>query len=189
MVVLGKIIVAMTMEGGIGKDGGIPWKIPEDMKFFKQETQLAPVDKRNAVIMGRHTWNSLKCRPLPNRLNIIVSKSLWDTYDELSDVSRAVFVPDFAAAINIVETADDIHAVYAIGGMQIYRYALSHPLFTKLLVTKIIKPDYECDTFFPCTVASECGWDLNLTEHLETQIITNNAVEISINEITLSKNK
>ena len=185
MVVLGKIIVAMTMEGGIGKDGGIPWRIPEDMKFFKQETLLAPVHKKNAVIMGRHTWNSLNCRPLPNRLNIIVSKSLWE-----ADASRAVFVPNFAAAIDIVEkAADEIHAVYAIGGTQIYRSALSHPLFTKLLVTKIIKPNYECDTFFPCTFAYECGWDLNLTEHLETQIITNNAVEISINEITLSKNK
>lgn len=185
-MVLGKIIVAMTMEGGIGKDGGIPWRIPEDMKFFKQETQLAPVDKKNAVIMGRHTWNSLNCRPLPNRLNIIVSMSLCDHQAD----TRVVFVPDFAAAIEIVEkAADEIHAVYAIGGTQIYRSALSHPLFTKLLVTKIIKPDYECDTFFPCTFASECGWQLNLAEHLETQTMTDNAVEISINEITLSKSK
>lgn len=186
-MVLGKIIVAMTMEGGIGKDGGIPWRIPEDMKFFKQETLLAPVNKKNAVIMGRHTWTSLNCRPLPNRLNIIVSKSLCGTD---ADASRAVFVPDFAAAIDIVaKAADEIHAVYAIGGTQIYRSALSHPMFTKLLVTKIIKPDYECDTFFPCAFASECGWHLNLTEHLEAKIMTDNAVEFSINEITLSNNK
>lgn len=65
------VIVACTPAGGIGRDGGIPWNIPEDMKHFKQVTE------GQCVIMGRKTWESIpkKFRPLPGRLNIVLSRN------------------------------------------------------------------------------------------------------------------
>lgn len=70
-------MVAATQRGGIGIAGNLPWKLPGDMKFFKQITSACQDEnKMNAVILGRTTWESLpvKFRPLPGRLNIILSR-------------------------------------------------------------------------------------------------------------------
>lgn len=68
---------------GIGKNGGIPWSIPEDMRWFREYT------KDSIVIMGRKTWDSLPTKPLPNRINIVMSRSVIPPVDsEVSGVSR-----------------------------------------------------------------------------------------------------
>merc|ERR1711972_1237626 len=74
------VIVATTQKGGIGKDGTIPWKLPEDMGHFKKVTTAAPHGKINAVIMGRKTWDSIPVnfRPLPDRINVVLSRSSAD---------------------------------------------------------------------------------------------------------------
>ena len=66
------IIVAYDTQRGIGKGGTIPWKLPGDMKMFKEMTSQP---NKNCVIMGRKTWESIdiKYRPLPNRINIVLS--------------------------------------------------------------------------------------------------------------------
>lgn len=77
-------ILACTHDGGIGLNGKLPWRLKEDMKLFKKITTTIqnPNDKEkgklNAVIMGRKTWESIpmKFRPLPNRINIILSKTI-----------------------------------------------------------------------------------------------------------------
>ena len=72
-----QIVVATTLERGIGLDGGMPWNLPKDMKYFKEITiKTRDSSKRNAVIMGRKTWDSIpaKFRPLANRANIIISR-------------------------------------------------------------------------------------------------------------------
>ena len=77
-------ILACTHNGGIGLNGKLPWRLKEDMKLFKRITTTIqnPNDKEkgklNAVIMGRKTWESIpmKFRPLPNRINIILSKTI-----------------------------------------------------------------------------------------------------------------
>ncbi len=64
---------------GIGKDGTMPWNLPGDMAYFKAlTTQTRDSNKQNAVIMGRRTWDSIpaKFRPLSNRINIVLSRSL-----------------------------------------------------------------------------------------------------------------
>ena len=78
------IVVACTKEGGIGKGGQLPWKLPGDMAYFKRvttDTEGAPPDVRNAVIMGRKTWESIpqKFRPLPGRLNVVLTRSSAST--------------------------------------------------------------------------------------------------------------
>jgi dihydrofolate reductase len=59
------IIAAIAQNGIVGKNGTMPWKIPEEMKFFKEKTTNHP------IIMGRKTWDSLYSKPLKNRYNII----------------------------------------------------------------------------------------------------------------------
>src|SRR5271169_1690094 len=71
------IIVAFDSQYGIGKKGGLAWKLPLDLKHFKEiTTTVADPAKKNAVIMGRKTWESLppKFQPLPGRVNLVLSK-------------------------------------------------------------------------------------------------------------------
>jgi len=72
------LVVAATQRGGIGLNNSIPWKLSTDMKFFKKVTSTTTdASKLNAVIMGRKTWDSIpqKFRPLPGRLNIVLTRS------------------------------------------------------------------------------------------------------------------
>ena len=72
------MVVAATKEWGIGAGGSLPWRLPGDMAFFKAlTTKTADPHRVNAVILGRATWDSLppKFRPLPGRLNVVVSAS------------------------------------------------------------------------------------------------------------------
>lgn len=76
------MVVAMTLTNGVGKDGGLPWRLKGEMAYFRSVTShLTEDDKkqeaRNAVIMGRKTWASIppKFRPLPDRINIVISRT------------------------------------------------------------------------------------------------------------------
>ncbi len=72
------IVVAATADGGIGKDGKLPWELPTDMAFFRTTTtKVSDSRKQNAVIMGRKTWASIpaRFRPLKGRLNVVLSSS------------------------------------------------------------------------------------------------------------------
>jgi dihydrofolate reductase len=71
-------VLAATPTGGIGLDGGLPWRLPGEMAFFRDlTTKTRDAAKRNAVLMGRKTWDSLppKFKPLPGRLNVVLSAS------------------------------------------------------------------------------------------------------------------
>ncbi|WAR58751.1 hypothetical protein PtB15_10B90 [Puccinia triticina] len=74
------LIVCATKSNGIGQAGRLPWRLKEDMNFFKFVTTLAPPNHANVVIMGRKTWLSIpaKFRPLANRINIVVSRQHVD---------------------------------------------------------------------------------------------------------------
>ncbi|KAK7677104.1 hypothetical protein QCA50_019918 [Cerrena zonata] len=78
------IVAALGPKLGIGYQGAMPWRLKQEIKYFKNVTTNSPADKINAVIMGRKTWESIpaKFRPLPNRLNIILSRSYKNTFDE-----------------------------------------------------------------------------------------------------------
>jgi len=125
------LVVARARNGAIGKDGNIPWSLPEDLKFFQRETT------GGAVIMGRRTWESLPFKPLKNRLNCLVSSSDSDEVHVERDPQSAL---GYCAA-------QGYRRVYGIGGEGIYRALL--PLADRLLVTDVDVEIEEADAFFP----------------------------------------
>ncbi|SEQ61185.1 dihydrofolate reductase [Thalassovita taeanensis] len=125
------LIVARALDGAIGKDNTIPWKAPEDLAFFQRETL------GGAVIMGRHTWESLPFKPLKGRLNIVVSSQNSSAEATLRDVQSAI---DFAYA-------QGYRRIYGMGGFGIYKELL--PKADRLLITEVDIKVEGADTFFP----------------------------------------
>ena len=127
------VIYARARNGVIGKDGGLPWRLPEDMAHFKQVTMGCP------VIMGRKTWDSLppKFRPLPGRANIVVTR---DASWTAPGAQRAGSVPEAVAL------CAEHPQVWVIGGAQIYAQALS--LADTAEVTEI-DADFAGDAYAP----------------------------------------
>jgi len=127
------LIFARAANGVIGKDGGLPWRLPEDMAHFKRTTSGHP------VIMGRKTWDSLspKFRPLPGRLNIVVTRQpLWQA-------DGALRAGTLEEAVALCGSAAD---AWVIGGAEIYRQAL--PLARSAVVTEI-DAEYDGDAHAP----------------------------------------
>jgi dihydrofolate reductase len=124
------LVLAVAKNGVIGKDGQVPWRVPEDLKHFRRSTL------GHAVIMGRKTWDEVG-KPLPERRNIVVSRK---AHLRLEGAEVATSLDE---AIALARTTDEEPRV--IGGAEIYRLAL--PLATRVLLTEIqLEP--EGDTFF-----------------------------------------
>lgn len=142
-----RIVVAADEEGGIGKAGDLPWKLPGDMAFFKRLTSdTEDPSKRHAVIMGRKTWDSIppRFRPLRHRLNTVLSRST-----ALSLPEHVLLARDLDDALAQVAAQDEsIESVFVIGGGQIYSHALDHQACETVHLTRV-EGCFECDTFLP----------------------------------------
>ena len=132
------IYVAIAENGVIGSKGGLPWRLSTDLKRFKAGTIGKP------IVMGRKTWESFPKRPLPGRLNIVVTR------DKTYRAEGAETVSSLDDAISFAKTrarcmagADEI---CVIGGGEIYRQAL--PLADRLHVTHVLA-SVDGDTVFP----------------------------------------
>lgn len=122
------IIVATDQNGVIGKDNGIPWHLPADLKLFKQRTT------GSGIIMGRATWDSLPKKPLPNRINCVISRTKTDGWFQ-----------SLAEAIDYLK--NKTKDIFIIGGEQIYALALQQNLVDSIILTRV-KGEYEGDKFF-----------------------------------------
>ena len=139
------IIVAFDSQYGIGKNGQIPWHLPSDLKHFKEiTTAVANPTKKNVVIMGRKTWESLpeKFRPLPGRVNLVLSRE--GGLNLPSEVLCSQSLDDALSQL----TSSNIENIFVIGGAQIYAQAIEHSLCQKIYVTHV-KGEHDCDAFFP----------------------------------------
>ena len=127
------MIYARARNGVIGKQGQLPWHLPEDLAHFKRTTLGQP------VVMGRVTWESLpeKFRPLPGRTNVVVSRQTS------FKATGAQVVSSLEAAMALFPTNE---VVWLIGGAQLYAQAL--PLASQIVVTEI-DADFEGDAFAP----------------------------------------
>ena len=126
------IIVAVAKNGVIGKDNQLLWRLSEDLKLFKKRTT------NHAIIMGRKTYDSIG-KPLPNRLNIVISRS------KDLEIEGCLVANSLEKAIEIAKNDSDKDEVFIIGGEKIY--TLTENLATKLYLTKV-NATLEGDAFF-----------------------------------------
>lgn len=130
-------VVAVSKNGVIGREGGLPWHISSDLKRFKEITMGKP------VVMGRKTWESLPRKPLPGRRNIVITR-------------QRGFAPEGAEVAATPEEAlalcGDAPEVAVIGGGEIYR--LFWRLVDRLYLTEV-DLEVEGDTHFPAVSPAE----------------------------------
>jgi len=123
------IIAAHDPNLVIGKDGTLPWHYSEDLKFFKKMTMGSP------LLMGRGVFEELNEKPLPGRLNVVLSRSKNYTH-----------VPTFSLIDTALQYLSDHDKVFIIGGGEIYRQTMD--MADELVITEV-KEEYDGDTFFP----------------------------------------
>jgi dihydrofolate reductase len=143
------LIVAVSSNGTIGRDGGLPWYLPADLKHFKRTTM------GHHLIIGRRTWEEVG-KPLPGRTMVVVTRS-------------RNFAPEGAQVVRSVEEALELAVdddePFIGGGSQIYRIALARDLVDRIYLTRI-HADVDGDTHFPDFDLDE--WDLVSEEHHDT---------------------
>jgi len=126
-------IVAVDRNGAIGKGGKLPWHYSADMKFFKETTT------GNACVMGYKTWLTLK-KPLPNRLNIVLSRQ-----SEIAPQDSVIVCRDIESVLSVAK--DFKGDLFVIGGEQVYRSFL--PYIEKWIVTEVPLTVEGADAFVP----------------------------------------
>jgi dihydrofolate reductase len=144
------IIVAIAENYAIGKNNDLLWHIPGDMKRFKRLTS------GHTVIMGKKTYESLPRRPLPNRVNIVISDDPVDLFDQ------CVMAWSIVEALNKSDPSDEN---FIIGGASVYRQFL--PLTDRLYITWVHKA-FDGDVFLPEIDFSE--WVLISSEDFPSDV-------------------
>lgn len=128
------IIVARADNGVIGKDNGLIWHMPHDLKFFKETTS------GHYVLMGRKSYESVG-KPLPNRLNIIITRNT----DYAAE--NCLVLHSLQEALALAEKQKQ-QEVFILGGGEIYKQALQQDVVDRIYLTEI-KNTFEGDTYFP----------------------------------------
>jgi len=157
------IIVAASTNNVIGKENGLPWRLPTDMKFFKDKTQ------GHTVIMGRKSWDSIpaKYRPLPNRINVVMSR------DETLKLDCDLVSSNLQNVINYFTEQSSDDELFIIGGGELYKQAF--PMATKLYLTRVLA-EVEGDTYLEGFNPEE--WTLKST----SEVLTENGFEFVFEE-------
>ena len=125
------LIWAQDKNGGIGKDGQLPWHISEDLKNFKSLTL------NSTIIMGRKTWDSLPIKPLPKRKNIILSRT--------KESSRTIY-KTFEECMNKIKK-QNLDKIFVIGGRSIYQLFFNYADY--LHITNVQLINKQINEFFP----------------------------------------
>lgn len=131
------LIVARGINGEIGANNELLWKIPEDMQFFKETTKF------NTVVMGRKTWESIGSKPLPNRKNIVITHNPKWTGDV-----NTTYV-DIFQFLKLVKNSWDYLMygdIYIIGGAEIYKQLDRY--INVMYITEVEQTFPEADSFF-----------------------------------------
>mmetsp|Transcript_23387 Transcript_23387/g.36100 ORF Transcript_23387/g.36100 Transcript_23387/m.36100 type:complete len:231 (+) Transcript_23387:112-804(+) len=161
------VVAAASNSRGIGYAGQMPWRLPGDMKHFRQVTSSSSsVDidgdtKINAVIMGRKTWDSIppKFRPLEGRTNVVLTRSgSKDDYPQ--DVLVASSLQEATAQLQ-EQQGKTLGTIYIIGGGQVYEECLKSGMVNRVVYTEVdsetLPTDTKFDAFFP--ELQEDEWD------------------------------
>lgn len=152
------VVAALMPELGIGFKGKLPWRLKNEMANFKNITTTADSNKRNIVIMGRKTWESIppKFRPLPDRLNIVLTRNPPTANSSPAD-KNLMYLNDIDKLFSLLKDdtfIQDIDKVFLIGGSELYNRFSHHESVTHIILTELVssKP-VEIDTYL--------DWDLS----------------------------
>lgn len=159
-------IVAVDVNWGIGYDGELLERIPEDMKYFRELTE------NNIVIMGRKTWDSLPTQPLPNRDNLIISSQLHLDYNKYQDYAvgtQNMENTKFLLAMlkNNYAIQSNNKDIFIIGGGSIYEQLL--PYCDTVYLTYIGKDHKNVDTYFP-RIDKDPEWEIDTCTELRESV-------------------
>jgi len=129
------LVVAHDNNKAIGKDGDMPWHLPNDLKWFKKKTI------HKMIVMGRATWESLpdQYKPLPNRVNLVMTKN------QSFSVNGAVACHSLEEVLTIAK-AKNVNELMIVGGGKIYE--LFYPLADQMVITEVNATIDHPDTFF-----------------------------------------
>ncbi|PBP20376.1 dihydrofolate reductase [Diplocarpon rosae] len=180
------LIVAATNRMGIGRAGILPWTgLKKEMAYFTRVTkrsdpgvsnglcnpnvkQLTCMQRPNAVLMGRKTWESIppRFRPLKDRQNVVITRQDPDVVAK----GDQVVAGSLDQAIASLRAQPEVHSrLFVIGGAQIYKASIEAKKARRILLTRILD-DFECDTFFPITLGEDGtadGWKRKSKEDLD----------------------
>lgn len=152
------VVVAADLDWGIGKNNGMPWpKLRADLAHFRRVTTTAPADKRNAIVMGRKTWQSTEVagRALPNRLNVVVTRGSIDV------PAGVVVANSLPAAIAAARSDASVADVFVVGGGDLYREAIASDDLRWIYLTRV-GARFACDVTIPDLAAigyAPAAWD------------------------------
>ena len=135
------IVVAADLDWGIGKGNALPWpKLRGDLQHFKRVTSTASEGRRNAIVMGRKTWESKEVagKPLPNRLNVVVTRG------ELAVPAGVIVLHSTDAALAI----DGVETIFVVGGAGLIRDVIERADLRFVYLTRI-RQHFECDIVMP----------------------------------------
>lgn len=132
------LIVATSLEGAIGKNNELLWQLSDDLKLFKKLTT------ENVILMGRNTFESIG-RPLPNRVNIIISRTF-------KKIEGCLVFSEIQEALDFVQNEYPDKKLYFIGGASIYQAAIA--LVDEMHISRVDAHYADADTFFPIV-----NWD------------------------------
>ena len=152
MIPILSIVVARAANGVIGRDGDLPWRLKSDLALFKANTLGKP------IIMGRKTWDSLPRKPLPGRMNVVLSR------DGSFEPANAVVCESFLEAVQMAREQaqeDGADEVCVIGGRTLFEMAL--PKAKRLYITEV-DAEVDGDVTFPAF--DEAAWtEVRREEH------------------------
>ncbi|KAG7919093.1 hypothetical protein KL927_001222 [Ogataea polymorpha] len=151
------IVAALVPKYGIGYKGQLPWALKEEMRYFRRiTTQTADKNKKNAVVMGRKTWESIpeRFRPLKGRVNVVLTRDLGafsSKYsEEVAKHGNNVKIADSLKSALQTLDMDIIEEVFVIGGAELYNDVLrtTPELVDRLLLTEVsTEKELEMDAF------------------------------------------
>lgn len=150
------LIVAISENNAIGKNGDLCFHIKDDLKRFKELTIGKP------IIMGYNTYKSLPNGALPNRENIV----LCDDKTEVLIKELVTLLPSLEEAIQYCDSKN-YEEVFVIGGGMLYKYAIEHDLINTMYITKIYETVEDADTYFPNIDYNK--WNLESIENRKTE--------------------
>lgn len=148
------VVAALMPELGIGYKGQLPWRLKNEMLNFKKITTNASAGKRNIVIMGRKTWESIppKFKPLPNRLNIVMTRTSIG-----EDTNDLMYLNDFDKLLSLLKDdafLSNIDKVFLMGGSELYNKFFHQGISKQIILT-------ELHTSKPVDIDTHLDWDLS----------------------------